>query len=114
MSRKFNKVIVVMPAYNAERTLEKTFRDIDEKLGGRLLAHVDIVRQPQQPVKFVILERDKDIVDSLLREAESQGLIPEKYTILYGAQPEPTDAEPRRQLYLRRPLVENEPAILIL
>jgi len=79
---------------------EKTFRDIDEKLGGRLLAHVDIVRQPQQPVKFVMLEQDKDIVDSLLREAESQGLIPDKYTVLYGVQPEPTDAGPRRQLYL--------------
>ena len=30
MSRTFDKVIVVMPAYNAERTLEKTFRDIPE------------------------------------------------------------------------------------
>ena len=30
MSRTFEKVIVVMPAYNAERTLEKTFRDIPE------------------------------------------------------------------------------------
>jgi glycosyltransferase involved in cell wall biosynthesis len=28
MAKKFNKVIVVMPAYNAELTLEKTFRDI--------------------------------------------------------------------------------------
>ena len=30
MPYKFNKVIVVMPAYNAELTLEKTFRDIPE------------------------------------------------------------------------------------
>ena len=30
MSGTFDKVIVLMPAYNAERTLEKTFRDIPE------------------------------------------------------------------------------------
>lgn len=35
--RKSPKVIVVMPAYNAERTLRKTFNDIDKKIVNEII-----------------------------------------------------------------------------
>ncbi|HEX6977267.1 MAG TPA: glycosyltransferase family 2 protein [Patescibacteria group bacterium] len=35
--KKKNKVIVVMPAYNAEKTLKKTFADIPKKIVGEII-----------------------------------------------------------------------------
>jgi len=78
---------------------DKTFREIDAQLGGRLLQHVSIVRQGEFS-RVVIDEEDKDTVDGLLEEAESKGLVPEKYVIMYGPQADPTDSERVRILYL--------------
>jgi len=77
---------------------EKTFREIDRELGGRLMAQLEIRRDPF----FMVLmdESKKDAVGALLSEAESRGLVPEKYAVLFGAPPEATDTEPVRQLYL--------------
>jgi len=77
---------------------EKTFREIDGQLGARLLPHINILRRPVPMIAMD--ESKKNIVDGLLREAEEQGLVPEKYTIMYGQPPESTDANPVRQLYL--------------
>ena len=77
---------------------EKTFRDIDQQLGGRLLSHIRILRQPSPMI--VMDEVEKTTVDGLISEAESQGLVPEKYVIMYGQPPELAAATRVRQLYL--------------
>jgi len=77
---------------------EKTLRDIDQQLGGRLLPHLTILRQPAPMI--VMDGTKKSVVDGLLREADEQGLVPEKYVIMYGQPPERTDATRTRQMYL--------------
>ncbi|MCD6287836.1 MAG: protein translocase subunit SecD [Candidatus Hydrogenedentes bacterium] len=75
--------------------LDKTLRDIDAKLGGRLMQHFTVSRGD-----VVFPEADKPIVDSLLAEADKRGLIPEKYQFLYGNAPKPTSKQQMRKLYL--------------
>lgn len=41
-SRKKNKVIVVMPAYNAAKTLEKTYKDIPKRVVDRVILVDDV------------------------------------------------------------------------
>lgn len=37
MEKKKKKIVVVMPAYNAEKTVEKTYRDIPKKIADRVI-----------------------------------------------------------------------------
>ncbi len=49
MSRQIKKIVAVLPAYNAEKTLKKTFNDIDKKLVDEIIlvddgSHDDTVK----------------------------------------------------------------------